>query len=221
MENPFFITRNTVGEASEQDLLEDMIIEAIDMSGVEMFYIPRSIIQEDKILGEDRLSEFNNSYGVTVYYDTIDTFEGQGAFMSKFGLFNEFSATISLARKKWKDLVARYGETNLPTRPSEGDLLYFPMTKSLFEIKFVQDKDPFYQLGKLYTYKLNIEMYQYASEKINTGIEDIDVFETLKSLDVTVNPNPDVPGSFGDNTKLKQESVEIGFSRANPFGDSN
>ena len=140
--------------------------------------------------------------------------------MSKFGLFNEQAATVSLARKKWQDLVGRFGTSNLPTRPSEGDLLYFPMTKGLFEIKFVQDKDPFYQLGKLYTYKLNIELYQYSSEKINTGIPEIDSFEDLKSHDITINISPDDPGNYGDNDALKTESITIGFDIKNPFSDS-
>lgn len=220
MANPYFITRNTMGSQNEQNLLEDLIIESIEFAGVEMFYIPRTIVAKDEILGEDRLSEFNNVYGVTVYFENIDNFEGQGSFMSKFGLFNEQAATVSLARKKWQDLVGRFGTSNLPTRPSEGDLLYFPMTKGLFEIKFVQDKDPFYQLGKLYVYKLNIELYQYASEKINTGIPEIDAFEDLKSHDITINSSPDEPGNYGDNDELIAESEDIGFNTANPFGDS-
>jgi hypothetical protein len=83
-------------------------------------------------------------------------------------------------------MVGRFGQTIIPSRPNEGDLLYFPLTGGLFEIKFVQHQDPFYQLGKLYIYKLEVELFQYSSEAIDTGDSDIDAFETLK----TFNTNP-------------------------------
>ena len=89
-----------------------------------------------------------------------------------------------VARKRWQQAVAQYGQTILPNRPAEGDLLYFPLTGGLFEIKFVQHQNPFYQIGKLYTYKLDIELFQYASERIDTGYNVIDDFESLKTFDI-------------------------------------
>lgn len=217
MANPFFITRNTQGSPESQNVLEDLINTAIDINGVEMFYIPRTIIGMDEVFGEDRLSEFNHSYAITVYFENIDNLAGQGAFLSKFGLQNEYAATVSMARRAWNKLVLRYGQTNLPTRPSEGDLLYFPMTKGLFEIKFVQDKDPFYQLGKLYIWKLDIELFQYSSEKINTGIPDIDIFEELKSYDEIVNEDINDSVDVADNEVYENESTTILVNKFNPL----
>lgn len=182
-----------------------------------MFYIPRTIVGMDEVFGEDRISEFKNSYAITVYFEDIDSFSGQGAFLSKFGLQNEYSATFSMARRKWMELVGIHGETNLPNRPSEGDLLYFPMTKSLFEIKFVPDKDPFYQLGKQYVWKMDVELFQYSSEKIDTGIPDIDVFEDLKSYDETINQVDEPIDNYGDNIDISTESESIIVNNGNPL----
>jgi hypothetical protein len=102
----------------------------------------------------------------------------------------EQSATLVVARRRWDQLVGRYGVTQLPNRPCEGDLIYFPLTKGLFEIKFVKHQDPFYQLGKLYVYKLQVELFQYASEKIDTGIKEIDAFETLKTFTTNTTRSP-------------------------------
>jgi hypothetical protein len=171
------------GTANEQYLLEDIIIESMQIYGQDFYYIPRTLVAKDNILGEDRLSEFKEAYGIEMYLETNQGFEGQGAFIEKFGLMMEQSATLTVARRRWDQLVGRFGQTQLPNRPCEGDLLYFPLTKGLFEIKFVQHQDPFYQLGKLYVYRLNVELFQYASEHIDTGLKDIDVFETLKTYD--------------------------------------
>ncbi|CAB4125390.1 neck protein [uncultured Caudovirales phage] len=207
------------GSKNEQFLLEDLIIESISIWGQDFYYIPRTLIAKDEILGEDRLSEFKTAYPVEMYLETVDGFEGQGAFIQKFGLMMEQSATLTLARRRWEQLVGRFGEAQLPNRPCEGDLLYFPLSGGMFEIKFVQHQDPFYQLGKLYVYKLNIELFQYSSERITTGVPEIDVFETLKTFDTTKQPDIDVPDSFGDNNKFKEEKVGVVFNANNPFGD--
>lgn len=217
--NPYFASGVTQGQASEQNIVEDLIIECLDIYGVEVQYIPRTLVSKDEILGEDRLSQFKNAYPISAYFENIDQFDGGGYMIQKFGLMVEQSATITIARRKWNDLIGMTGDTILPNRPTEGDLIFFPLSKGLFEIKFVQHKDPFYQLGKLYVYKLQIELFQYASEQIDTGIEDIDIFETLKSFDETINPNIDVPDSFGDNTKLKDKASTLVFNTNNPFGD--
>ena len=189
------------------------------MYAVDMYYIPRSLVAKDDILGEDRLSEFRNSYPVPMYMENSDGgFEGQGAFASKFGLQMEQSATLSVARKQWDKLVGDYGQTILPNRPAEGDLLYFPMTTGLFEIMFVQHQTPFYQVGQLYIYQLTVELFRYSSEKMSTNVPEIDVFESLKSADITVNPSAETPNSFGDNDKLKVKSADDFFNPGNPFG---
>jgi len=117
-----------------------------------------------------------------MYFENVDNFAGQGAFIQKFGLMMEQSATLVVARRRWEQFIGRYGATILPNRPCEGDLIYFPLSKGLFEVKFVQHQDPFYQLGKLYVYKLQVELFQYSSERIDTGLAAVDTFESLKTF---------------------------------------
>ena len=182
------------GIRSEQLTYEDIIVESISIYGQDFYYIPRTLVGKDEILGEDRLSQFKYAYGIEMYLETVNGFEGQGAFIQKFGLMMEQSATLTVARRKWEQLVGQHGLSILPNRPAEGDLLFFPLTGGLFEIKFVTHQDPFYQAGKLYVYKLQVELFQYSSEKIDTGIKEIDVFETLKSFDTEIVPNGTVTG---------------------------
>jgi hypothetical protein len=178
------------GTSNEQYLIEDLIIESLKIYGNEFFYIPRTLVSKDNILGEDRLSEFKSSFPIEMYFENVDSMDGQGAFIQKFGLMMEQSATLVVARRRWDQLVGRYGKTIIPNRPCEGDLIYFPLTKGLFEIKFVKHQDPFYQLGKLYVYKLQIELFQYSSERIDTGIQEVDAFETLKTFSTSPTRNP-------------------------------
>lgn len=209
----------THGTKNEQYLLEDLIIESISIWGQTFYYVPRQLVAKDEILGEDRLSQFKNAYPIDMYLESVDGFEGQGAFIQKFGMFNEQSATLTVARRTWERIVGKHSGNVLPNRPAEGDLLYFPLTEGLFEIKFVEHKDPFYQLRKLYVYKLQVELFQYASEVIDTGIKEIDVFETLKTFDVNKQDNIDEQQRAGDNTSFKDQAADIIFDTNNPFGD--
>jgi hypothetical protein len=170
-------------------------------------YIPRTLVSKDEILGEDRLSKFTSSFPIEMYFENVDSLDGQGAFIQKFGLMMEQSATLVVARRRWDQLVGRYGQTIIPTRPCEGDLIYFPLTKGLFEIKFVKHQDPFYQLGKLYVYKLQIELFQYASENIDTGIREIDAFETLKTFTTNTTRSP-----AGEITKITVTNQGSGYT---------
>lgn len=227
------------GTKNEQYLIEDLIVESLSIYGQEMYYIPRTLVAKDEILGEDRLSEFKNAYPIEMYFDNVTDYGGQGPFIQKFGLFNESTATFTVARRRWDQLVGRFGQTIIPTRPAEGDLLYFPLTQVLFEIKFVDHLDPFFQLGKFYVYKLQVELFQYASENIETGIPDIDEFEQLKSygeygllletgnkllgengLQIGGDWGTEEANSFGDNNKFNEEAKKIIFDVMNPFGDS-
>lgn len=177
------------GTKNEQFLIEDIIIESLKIYGIEVFYIPRSLVSKDDVLGEDRLSQFKTSFPIEMYFENVDSFGGQGAFIQKFGLMIEQSATLVVARRRWNQFVGRYGVTTVPNRPNEGDLIYFPLTGGLFEIKFVQHQDPFYQLGKLYVYKLQVELFQYSSERIDTGIKEVDAFESLKTFSTNTTRN--------------------------------
>lgn len=216
------MTRNVYfsqGTRNEQYLLEDIIVESISIWGQDFYYIPRTLVAKDEILGEDRLSKFKTAYPIEMYLETTEGFEGQGAFIQKFGLMMEQSATLTVSRRKWDQLVGRYNQAQLPNRPCEGDLLYFPLTGGLFEIKFVQHQDPFYQLGKLYVYKLNVELFQYSSERIETGIKDIDAFETLKSFDVDYNKTSKVIGvSISNGGTGYQTTPLVTFTGGNGSG---
>ena len=206
--------------ATNQNLLiESLITEAISVWGQDFLYMPRKLVAEDKLLGEDRRSRFVNAYPIICYMENNDGgFDGQQAFASKFGLQMDQSATLTVARREWDRLVGQHGQTILPNRPAEGDLLYFEMTGGLFEISYVQHQSPFYQVGQLYSYKLTVDLFRYSSENINTGISALDVFESLKSNDKTVHPAADTSGGFGDNNKFKVEAPSRFFDEKNPFG---
>lgn len=213
------------GEKPEQDLVENLIIESIKQYGREFYYLPRKLVALDKILGEDSLSKFEYAYQIEGYLDNVDNFGGQGAFMSKFGMFIEEQGQITIARKRWERLVARHGEAVIPNRPAEGDLLYFPLSKGLFEIKFVDHQNPFYQLGRLYVYKLKVELFQYASERMDTQIDEINQFALDMTFDIlgdsSGEANPARRNVF-DNTELQDEAGNgdkiLNFDESNPFG---
>lgn len=195
------------GTRNEQYLIEDLIIESLKIYGQELFYIPRTLVSKDEILGEDRLSKFTSSYPIEMYFENVDSLDGQGAFIQKFGMMMEQSATLVVSRRRWEQLVGQYDKTIIPTRPCEGDLIYFPLTKSMFEIKFVKHQDPFYQLGKLYVYKLQVELFQYASEFIDTGIKDIDTFESLKSFTTNTTRS-----QYGQVKSVQVENTGSGYT---------
>ena len=197
----------TQGTKNEQYLVEDLIIESLKIYGQDFFYVPRTLVSKDEILGEDRLSKFTSSFPIEMYFENVDSLDGQGAFIQKFGLMMEQSATLVVARRRWDQLVGRYGQTIIPSRPCEGDLIYFPLTKGLFEIKFVKHQDPFYQLGKLYVYKLQVELFQYSSEQIDTGVSAIDAFETLKTFNTNTTRNP-----YGAVTEVTVTNQGAGYT---------
>ena len=129
--------RNTYisqGVASEQNLIESLIIESLKIYGQNVFYIPRTQVAKDEILGEDPLSKFEQAFPIEMYFENVDNLGGQGPFIQKFGLFNELSATLVVARSRWTELVGQHGNTFVPNRPNEGDLIYFPLTKGLLSL---------------------------------------------------------------------------------------
>ena len=169
--NSYF--RRNIG--SEQRLIEDLTVEAIKMHGEDMVYIPRTLMNEDKLFGEDTQSKFDDGYSLEMYIESADGFEGDGDFVSKFGLEIRDSVSLVFAKKRFEQVVT-VNEASIP-KPREGDLIYFPLSKGLFEIKFVEHENPFYQLGKLHTYKVSCELFVYSHEEIDTGYSDIDALE--------------------------------------------
>ena len=137
-----------------------------------MVYIPRKLQSEDSLFGEDANSKFDDVYDLEMYILNVSGFEGEGDLIAKYGLEIKDRATFVVARKRFTDEVTEVdGSIN---RPREGDLIYFPLTKALLEINFVEHENPFYQLGALYTYTLICETFTYNNEEFDTGIEDLD-----------------------------------------------
>jgi len=157
--------------SNEQDIVEDLTIESIKIHGQDMVYIPRTIVDQDPIFGEDTISKFEGGTQIEMYIENVDGFEGDGDFISKFGLEVRDSISLVVSKKRFEQELSM-------VRPLEGDLIYFPLSKGLFEIKFVEHQNPFYQLGKLYTYQLSCELFQYSQEDMDTGWSDVDVVET-------------------------------------------
>ena len=174
---------------SEQHLYEDLVVESLRMYGHETMYLPRQVIEEDSILNEDVQSKFGDAYSVEMYIENTDGFEGEGDLMSKFGLQIRDQATFVISLRSWERFISL--DSNLATsfRPNEGDLIYFPLSGSMFEIKFVEHEDPFYQVGKLFVFKLRCELFEYSQEDFDTGIGDIDLIEDEQaySLNMTMN----------------------------------
>jgi hypothetical protein len=144
------------------------------MYGQDVYYLPREVVQEDTILNEDIESVFDDAYIIEMYISNIDGFEGDGNLLSKFGVEIRDQANFIVSKKRWNQYIGiqNAGTNNL--RPSEGDLIYLPLSQSLFEIRFVEHESPFYQLSNLPTYTLQCELFEYSGEQIQTGISDID-----------------------------------------------
>jgi hypothetical protein len=162
--------------SGEQNVVEDLTIETIKAMGKDMVYIPRTLVNQDKLFGEDLISKFDDGYQLEMYIASIDGFEGEGDILSKFGLEIRDRVELIVSRKRFEQTVGDYESI---TRPKEGDLIFFPLSKTLFEINFVEHENPFYQLGKLYTYRLSCEVFTYSQEEIDTGYTDIDTVEDV------------------------------------------
>ena len=171
------------GTKPEQALYEDLMIEQLQIYGQDVYYIPRKLAGTDAIWQEDISSSFESSYLIEMYMENVDGYEGEKELMSKFGLDIQDDATFVVARRRWEQFISVDNNIIVSSRPNEGDLVYFPKGNKLFEITFVDQDDPFYQVHNLPTYKLKCKTFEYASEVIDTGIAEIDAVETDNSLD--------------------------------------
>ena len=173
------------GVQSEKNLYEDIIIESIKIYGHEVFYMPRKIIQVDEILNEDVASRFDSAFNIEMYVENVDGYEGDGILMSKFGLEIRNQMKLVVSRKRWDASVGVWNAGYNNFRPSEGDLIYMPSVKGVFEIKFVELETPFYQLQNLPVYKITCELFEYSNEDIDTGVAEVDNLQILKTQDQT------------------------------------
>jgi len=217
---------NNFAYAREQDLVEDLTIESIKIYGHNVKYLPKTISGIDHLFGEDKLLKYETAADVEMYIKNVEGFEGEGEFMSKFGVQLNDQLTLTVARKRFdqirteklttevgynylqesantdspsrqfltgnnhtESIVLETGTTGVnaysitANRPQEGDLVFFPLVNKIFEIKYVEHEDIFYQTGRLQSYDLRCELFKYSSEQIRTGNTEIDSTETAQTLD--------------------------------------
>ena len=217
---------NNFAYAREQDLVEDLTIESIKIYGHNVKYLPKTISGIDHLFGEDKLLKYETAADVEMYVKNVEGFEGEGEFMSKFGVQLNDQLTLTVARKRFdqirteklttevgynylqesantdapsrqfltgnnhtESIILETGTTGVNSysitanRPQEGDLVFFPLVNKIFEIKFVEHEDIFYQTGRLQSYDLRCELFKYSSEQIRTGNTEIDSTETAGTLD--------------------------------------
>jgi len=196
--------------STEQHLYEDLVVESLRIYGHETYYLPREVIQEDSILGEDVQSKFGDAYSVEMYLENTDAFEGEGDLFSKFGVQVKDQATFVISLRTWERFISL--DSNLATslRPNEGDLIYFPMSGSIFEIKFVEHENPFYQVGKLFVFKMQCELYEYSGEDFDTGIDTIDIVEDQQAYQIVLNMDSTGTGNYTANESLTRDGINVG-----------
>ena len=172
--NPFFLQ----GSQSEQRLTQDLINEHLKIYGVEVTYIPRKFVRKQTIIKEVQSSAFDDNFLLEAYVNTYEGYGGQGDIMTKFGVSLRDELTVTISKERFEDFISPFLEADedyeLASRPREGDIIFFPLGTRLFEVKFVEHEDPFYQLGKNYVYQLKCELFEYEDEVIDTGIDVID-----------------------------------------------
>jgi len=173
---------NNFENSMEQRLIEDLIVESIKIYGQDMYYLPKTIVDYDSIYGEGiQPAQFNDALLVEFYIRNVEGFEGEGDFLSKFNLEIRDRVTLTIARKTFFDEV---GNLKRIDRPQEGDLIYFPLNRKFFEIKFVEHEAIFYQLGSLQTFDVICELFEFSNEMFNTGVDVIDFFFKRQTLDM-------------------------------------
>ena len=178
--SPYFPTYYQ-GVTSEQNLYQDLADEQIKLFGTDIYYLPRTILK-DNTLDDVIYSKYQEQFQVEMLLQNVEGFGDTSEFISKFGLRITDEVRFIVSSRRWDQVEAQYNPTlTVPGRPNEGDLLYFPLTTDIYEIKFVERETPFYQFGKIQFIILTAEIYEVGNDDISTGIADIDKIETLFS----------------------------------------
>ncbi len=192
--------------SGEQNLIEDLIIESIRIYGVDCYYMPRTLVDKDLVFGEDTLSKFDHAYLIEMYIKSVDGFEGEGDFLSKFNIEIRDEMVLTVSQRRFGEEVSLTNTTEDIGRPAEGDLIYFPLNNKVFEVKFVEHEAVFYQMGSLQTYDLRCELFEYSHERLDTGINAIDSIEDAYS------------GDFLQELLLEDGSTFVTEENGTPFG---
>ena len=208
---------NTTTITQEQDLIGNLVIESIQMHGQDFIYIPRSIVKEDTIFNEDTLSSFTETHTIEMHIESADGFEGEGDMLTRFGLEVRDQMTTMVS-------ISRFQTVTTKDRPLVGDLMYFPLADKVFQIKFVEDEVPFFQLGKMHVFQLTLEQWAWSYETVNTGVTEID-----NNFTSTPTTNPNISDDTVDNqpdpdtglTPLAPSVADgvIDFTVGNPFSE--
>ena len=196
--------------STEQHLYEDLVVESLRMYGQETFYLPRQVVEEDSILDEDVQSKFGDAYSVEMYIENPEGFEGEGDLMSKFGVEIRDQATFVISVRSWERFVSTDGNLATGLRPNEGDLIYLPLSGSLFEIRFVEHEMPFYQVGKLFVFKLKCTLFEYSGEDFDTNIDAIDIVEDQQAYTIQLTMNSGGSGNYAANEAIQLNGTTIG-----------
>lgn len=196
-----YFNNSFVGNINEQNLLNDLTIEVIQAHGIDVMYMPRKLISEDKLFGEDASSEFKKAIEIEMYLETPLDYGGEGELMSKFQIEVRKELTFTVSSKRVDEVLGIQ-------RPLEGDLIYIPMFNMMFEITFVEDEPTLYQLGSQYTYKIFTKTFEFSHEKIETNFEDIDEIHNQFFNDGT-DSNGLATDTQSQNTILKQEGDAV------------
>lgn len=223
MINPYF---NNLSYTPTQELHENLLIESIQQFGMDVVYLPRTLINIDEIWGEAEQEEFTNSFMIEMYLNNVEGFEGQGDLMSKFGVEIRDQATFWVARKRFQeeaqnneiaDLLYTQSNTSIELeeiQPREGDLIYLPLNGNFFEIAFVEREQMFYPQGKLMVFELRCELFEKSTETFNTGNTIIDNVSTVYPVSNTETTYPDDTNEFG----IERDNI-FDFSEDNPFSE--
>jgi hypothetical protein len=210
---------------NEQQLIDDLVIESIKMYGVDVIYVKRSLGAVDEILNEDDLPLYDEVFQFEAYVKNVDGFEGEGDFLSKFGLQIRDSITFTVANRTFERFVTR--EVVEMIRPREGDLIYFPLNEKMFEIKFVEHESVFYQSGALQVQDMRCELIEYSGQRFNTGYPNIDNYfddiDTTATTTLQGLSNTEAQGydTLADNYNFETEGDNIlDFSETDPFTEN-
>lgn len=204
---------NNFQASNEQGVIEDLIIESIKIYGQDMFYLPRRYGNLDPVYTEDAASFYDRAYPIELYIKSVDGFQGDGDFLSKFGVQIRDRVTFTMARRIFSDEV---GSNEGTTRPFEGDIIYFPLNKKLFKIMFVEHEAIFYQLGSLQTFDVICELFEYSGETFSTGIPEVDVLTKKYEFDFT---DSGLLTETGDLLTDEQENLPILFENYSQKND--
>ena len=211
--SPFF---NNFVQRPEQELAADLIAESIKHRGYDFWYIPRTVVDRDDMLEEESLAVYNNAISIEMYIANVEGFDGDGDILGKFGVEIRDRTTLSLSKKTFETIIG--GPENM-IRPREGDLIWMPMARDMYEIRHVEHESVFFQLGDLPLYNLSCEKYEYSHEVFNTGVTEIDEAMNEFNQD-TLDGDANPVDTFDDSDIFEAEAdLIVDFTENNPFGE--